>query len=72
VSERPTELELALDAIDEVFKAEVAQFTKDKGEWEGKPQAGIPDPDKFVADGLNRARRARLAMIAMVKANSKS
>jgi hypothetical protein len=64
MTDRPTERDLELDAIDDVFKQAITQFAKDFAQWEGKPQAGIPDPNKFVMDGIARVRAARLAMIA--------
>lgn len=60
MTERPTERDLELDAIDSAFKEAITQFTKD---YATMPQAGIPDRDKFIRDGIARVRTARLAMI---------
>lgn len=68
MADRPTELELMLDAIDDAFKDEISQFAKDMAAWGGKPQEGIPDPDKFVVEGIARVILARLRMIELAKA----
>lgn len=58
MADRPTELELSLDAIDEAFKSAIVQFTKDRAEG-----AQID-----IAAGLRKVLIARKAMVAMVTA----
>lgn len=58
MADRPTELELSLDAIDDVFKAVIGQFTKDK----------IEGVQIDIAGGIRKAMAARKSLIAMVTA----
>ena len=57
VTDLPGERDLMLDAIDDAFKQAVTQFTKDAAT--GSTQA-------FVASGLEKARKARRQMIALL------
>jgi hypothetical protein len=64
MTDRPTERDLELDAIDDAFKQAITQFTKDYAAAGDAPRAGIPNIDNFIRDGIARVRAARLAMIA--------
>jgi hypothetical protein len=58
MTDRPTELTLALDAIDDAFKLMVGNFTKDKVE-------GVQID---IAGGVRKAMAARRALISIVTA----
>lgn len=62
MAERPTELELSLDAIDDAYKGMIVQFTKDKAE-------GVQID---IVAGVRKAIAGRKAMIAMVTASTMS
>jgi hypothetical protein len=59
VSDRPTELDIALDAIDDDFKAAIAQFAK---------TFAINNDAAALRDGYERVRRSRADAIALVQA----
>ena len=61
MADRPEERDLMLDAIDDAFKQAVTQFTKDAAT--GSTQA-------FVTIGLEKARKARRQMIALLDDNT--
>lgn len=58
MTERPTEQDLALDAIDDAFKGVISQFTKDRVEGQ----------QIDIAAGVRRALAARKSMIVTVTA----
>lgn len=58
MADRPTEQDLALDAIDDAFKSVIVQYTKDR----------IEGAQIDIAAGILKALRSRKSMIAMVAA----
>lgn len=56
MTDRPTEQDLALDAIDDAFKGVIGQYTKDK----------INAEQLDIAGGVRKALVARKAMISIV------
>lgn len=68
MSERPSELDLMLDAIDDAFKIEMTQFAKDAAvALQQAPKQQGAEVDK-IADDIGLVRRARNLMIATVTA----
>ena len=56
MTDRPTEQDLALDAIDDAFKGVIGQYTKDR----------VEGAQIDIAAGVRKALAARKSMIATV------
>ena len=66
MTERPTERDLELDAIDDDFKKAVGGFTTVLHTYGIPPVETFEKAHAMASQGLAKARRARLAMIAML------
>lgn len=68
MTERPTERDLELDAIDDDFKKAVGGFTTILHTYGIAPVETFEKAHAMASQGLVKARRARLAMIALLDA----
>jgi hypothetical protein len=64
--DRPSELELSLDAIDERFKAAVGMMCNDLATYGVAPVKTLADAQKLARGIYAKARQARSAALAIV------
>lgn len=66
MTDRPTEHDLALDAIDDQFKAQIAQMMRDLGAYGVPPVKTFEDAQKLAREVWQNARTQRNAAIAII------